>query len=179
MLGFYLTLLDTAEEKSKFEQLYIKYRSVMYNYAYSILKDNYLAEDAVHNAFMSLTHNLEKVNDVNCNETRNFLIIIVRNASLKIYNHYKKNISSDDIDIEDLDNTIKITERDYDLKRIYDAILNLNENYSDVLMLKFFYECSNKEIAQLLNITEENAAVRIFRGRNKLKEMLMEEYADE
>ncbi|MGN1089738.1 MAG: RNA polymerase sigma factor [Huintestinicola sp.] len=55
----------------------------------------------------------------------------------------------------------------------------MNENYSDVLMLKFFYECSNKEIAQLLNITEENAAVRIFRGRNKLKEMLMEEYADE
>lgn len=179
MLGFYLTLLDTAEEKSKFEQLYIKYRSVMYNYAYSILKDNYLAEDAVHNAFISLTHNLEKVNDVNCNETRNFLIIIVRNASLKIYNHYKKNISSDDIDIEDPDNTIKITEREYDLKRIYDAILNLNKNYSDVLMLKFFYECSNIEIAQLLNITEENVAVRIFRGRNKLKEMLMEEYADE
>lgn len=179
MLGFYLTLLDTAEEKSKFEQLYIKYRNIMYNYAYSILKDNYLAEDAVHNAFMSLTHNLEKVNDVNCNETRNFLIIIVRNASLKIYNHYKKNIASDDIEIEDSDNTIKIIEREYDLKRIYDAILNLNENYSDVLMLKFFYECNNEEIAQLLNITVENVAVRIFRGRNKLKEILMEEYADE
>lgn len=179
MVGFYLTLIDTDDGKSKFEQLYIKYKNVMYNYAYNILKDNYLAEDAVHNAFMSLTHNLEKINDVNCNETRNFLIIIVRNASFKIYNHYKKNITSDDIEIEGSDNTIKITEREYDLKRIYDAILNLKENYSDVLMLKFFYECSNKEIAQLLNITEENVAVRIFRGRNKLKKLLMEEYANE
>lgn len=30
MLGFYLALLDTAEEKSKFEELYLTYRQDMF-----------------------------------------------------------------------------------------------------------------------------------------------------
>lgn len=179
MLSFYLALVDTAEEKTKLEQLYNEYKDVMYNYAYSILKDNYLAEDAVHNSFVSLTKNLNKINKVKCKETRNYLIITVKNASIRIYNHYKKNICLDTIEIADNDDSIKITEREYDLKQVYEAILSMKESYSDVLMLKYFYECSNEEIAQLLNTTYENVSVRISRGRKKLKQLLTEEYEHE
>lgn len=52
MLGFYLALLDTAEEKSRFEELYLLYRQDMYKTAYSILQDSFEAEDVVHEAFL-------------------------------------------------------------------------------------------------------------------------------
>ena len=55
----YLCLLDTEEEKSKFEELYNQYRKLMYLCAKEILRDEQLAEDAVHEAFLkpvSYTH---------------------------------------------------------------------------------------------------------------------------
>ena len=52
MLGFYLALLDTAEDKSRFEELYLVYRQDMYKTAFAILRSPQSAEDAVHEAFM-------------------------------------------------------------------------------------------------------------------------------
>ncbi len=57
---FYLSLLDTEEEKSKFEQLYYQYRKLMYLCAWEVLRDEQLAEDAVHEAFIKLTKYLKK-----------------------------------------------------------------------------------------------------------------------
>ena len=45
MLGFYLALLDTAEDKSRFEELYLTYRQDMYKTAFAILRSPQSAED--------------------------------------------------------------------------------------------------------------------------------------
>ena len=58
---FYLSLIDTEEEKSKFEQLYHLYRYTMLHVAVSILKETQLAEDAVHEAFIRIAKNLHKI----------------------------------------------------------------------------------------------------------------------
>ena len=58
MLTFYLSMIDSDSDKSKFEQLYIKYRNHMLNRAYDILGDRGLAEDAVHNAFLSISQTI-------------------------------------------------------------------------------------------------------------------------
>lgn len=88
MIGMYLSTLDTAEKKDKFEALYYEYRDIMYNFAFRILNDSYLAEDAVHNAFLKLLKNLDKIKELKSKETKTYLLIIVRNTS---YNIWKKN----------------------------------------------------------------------------------------
>ena len=90
MLAFYLTLLDTTEEKGKFEQLYLLYRQDMFKTAYSILKNDFEAEDAVYEAFIIVIKNLEKISEIKCPQTHAYLIIIVKNLALKIYNERKK-----------------------------------------------------------------------------------------
>ena len=77
MLGLYLALIDSAEDKSKFEKLYKEYRSTLITVAYSILKDTALAEDAVHETFLTLAKNFNKISDKTCIQIRNYLIIIV------------------------------------------------------------------------------------------------------
>ena len=52
MLVYYLQMLDTPEEKIRFEQIYLKYRGLMYQVADGILHNRQDAEDAVHNAFL-------------------------------------------------------------------------------------------------------------------------------
>ena len=43
----YLQLIDTAEDRSKFEQLYEQYKQLMFYTAFQILKRPQDAEDAV------------------------------------------------------------------------------------------------------------------------------------
>lgn len=179
MLGLYLAMLDTTEEKSKFEVLYKEYRNTMYNHAYGILKDNYLAEDAVHNAFLKLTKNLEKVNEIKCKETRNYLVILVRGAAIDIYNQNKKIVPMDELDDTDTLDLPELIENRLEHERVFGIISNMEEKYSDILMLKLFYECSNTEISQLLNIDPEHVSIRFFRAKAKLKKLIMEEYGND
>ncbi len=47
----YLSMIELEEDKNKFEQLYITYKQTMFYVANRILKDEYLSEDVVHQAF--------------------------------------------------------------------------------------------------------------------------------
>ncbi len=63
---FYLLLLDSYEDKSKFEQLYIAYRDLMYYVAYKILRDAQQSEDAVHTAFLKIIKRFSDLGEISC-----------------------------------------------------------------------------------------------------------------
>ena len=56
----YLQTIDTAEDRSKFEQLYEQYKQLMFYTAFQILKRPQDAEDAVHHAFLSIAEIFQK-----------------------------------------------------------------------------------------------------------------------
>ncbi|MCM1009206.1 MAG: sigma-70 family RNA polymerase sigma factor [Ruminococcus flavefaciens] len=179
MLGIYLAMLDTPEEKSKFEVIYKEYKNAMYNQAYGILQDSYLAEDAVQNAFLKLIKNLEKINKIMCKETRNYLVILVRGTAIDIYNQNKKIVPIDEIDDTDTLDLPEMIENRLERERVFEIISTMEEKYSDILMLKLFYDYSNDEIARFLNINPEHVSIRFFRAKAKLKKLIMEEYGDD
>ena len=57
----YMSMIDSDEDKDLFEGLYLKYRKHMKYIALQILGDEYLAEDAVHNAFVKIAKNINKI----------------------------------------------------------------------------------------------------------------------
>ena len=98
MMTLFLTLLDAKEEKSKFDKLYEKYRKLMHYVAKGILTDDQLAEDAVQEAFFRIAKNFYKVGEIDCPQTKNFVVIIVRNAALTIAKKEATAGSIEDID---------------------------------------------------------------------------------
>lgn len=48
MIAIYLSVIDAEQDKNKFEILYTTYRKLMFYIADQVLKDEYLAEDAIH-----------------------------------------------------------------------------------------------------------------------------------
>ena len=87
---FYTLILDTQEEKTKLEQLYLKYQKVMFNVAYDILNDQMAAEDAVHMSVLKIIKCLDAL-DLNMQEeTARKVIIIVKNTAIDIYRKRKK-----------------------------------------------------------------------------------------
>ena len=51
----------------------------------------------------------------------------------------------------------------------------LPENYWNVLLLKYSHGYDDREIAQMLDITEENVRQRISRAKKRLSELLEKE----
>ena len=99
MFMFYLSMLETPEEKLLIEQLYSQYRQMMYKISFSILKDSFDAEDAVHNTFIGIIRSsyLLNLSDVNSRETKAYIITAVKHSAIKIYNK-RKSVITEDID---------------------------------------------------------------------------------
>lgn len=72
MLPFF-EVLDTKEEKEQLAILYKCFRDELYQLAYFKLKNTELAEDFVHETFMTLTTNLNRIDDSAYNFLRNYL----------------------------------------------------------------------------------------------------------
>ena len=168
----YLSLLDSEEEISKFELIYSTYKKQMYYTANNILKDSHLAEDAVHNAFLRIINNLEKIEDINSHKTKGLIVIIVKNVSIDIYRKNKKE-RDNTIFIDDLDDINGYDEiNKNDIGDLEIAISKLPENYKQVFLLKFSHELTDNEISEILDIKPDNVRKRISRGREKLKNIL-------
>jgi len=81
MLLFYLNLIDNEEDQSKFQMIYETYNKSMLFKATEILKDEYLAEDAVQEAFLQISRNIKTIRTDYPGETKNYVITIVQNCA--------------------------------------------------------------------------------------------------
>lgn len=167
----YLSMLESPEDKNKFEEIYNTYKQTMFYAANRIIRDEYLAEDIVHQAFLRIIDNLDKINEINCHKTKGFVVIIVENIAIDFYRKRKRenNISFDDLEIylEDIRST-----NDFEPNEGEEAILKLPLNYFLVFKLRFSHGYSYEEIAKLLEISEANVRQRISRGKKKLEDIL-------
>ena len=179
MLPIYLAMLDGEEEKNKFESLYLTYRKLMFHVANGILNDEGLAEDAVYQAFLKILENFDKVGEISCHKTRSYVVIIVRNAAINMYNSRKRH-SAVPIEEAAFCAAEEKLERTDDLDSLAEAVLKLPAIYKDALKLKYIQEFSNAEIAEMLDISEAAIRKRLERARRMLEEILgREENSDD
>lgn len=80
----YMMMLETPEEKSLFEQIYLEYRGLMFHVAYEILHNEQDAEDAVHQAFVKIAENIKKIDDPMCPKTHSYVVTIVEHQAILV-----------------------------------------------------------------------------------------------
>jgi len=172
MINIYLSALDTAEDKSQFEDFYIKYRQKMYTVAYKILQNVEDSEDAVHEAFIAIADNFEKIKNFSCQELQSYIVIIVRNASINIYRKNKKD-SEHLAEFDDNQPTINVNFfENIDRDELIQAISKLPLIYKDVLFLHYINQYTTKEISKMLDISINTVWKRIERAKKLLKQEL-------
>lgn len=177
MIGIYLALIDSEEDKIKFQEIYESYRKQMWYTAKEILQDNHLAEDAVHDAFLGIAKNFSKIKSFNEQIMRAYIITSVRNAALK---YIKKNKTADIISIDGVFSLedMKATEEMYEHETAELAASILKKMpplYSEVMYLRFTAELTDKEIALQLGRKETTVRQQIMRGRRMFIENLEKE----
>ena len=78
----YLQMIETPEEKSKFEQIYLQYKGLMFQVAFQILHNEQDAEDAVHQAFVKIAENIRKIDQPVCPKTHGYVVTMCRTKPL-------------------------------------------------------------------------------------------------
>ena len=181
MLIYYLSALDTEEDKNKFEKLYIAYKQAMYYSAYRILSNVTQSEDAVHQAFIRIIDQFSHVGDIDSVQTKSFCVIICRNIAIDMYRKDKKRslfslVETDIPDKKEMDTSVL---SDMNVEEITACIMRLPDIYKDVLMLTSGNGYRPKQIAKALHISHENAKKRIQRARIILQQELRKEHLNE
>lgn len=162
----YLQMIETPEERSKFEQLYIEYRGLMYHVAYEILHNEQDAEDAVHQAFVKVAENIKKVDEAVCPKTKSYVVTIVENRAIDVY---RLKTRHEEVPLNDETVGLHVEYAgSYDLAQCF---AKLPPKYREILILKHRHGFTNKEIAKMLSLTEANAIKLEQRAKGKLFEL--------
>lgn len=170
MLIYYLQMLDTPEEKMRFEQIYLKYRGLMYRVADSILHNRQDAEDAVHNAFLRIIKHFKKFQTTPVEDLAPQVVVIARNEAISLLRKRKG-----DAPLEDWDGLAESSEAVTDYHALVDSFTRLPQTYRAVMEMKLLLGYSDGEIAAKLGLSKTAVSTRISRGRQLLRDIVERE----
>ena len=175
MLLFYISLIESDDDKTKFEIVYDEYKNLMFYVANEILGDTKDSEDVVHDAFLKVIKIIDRIHDPRCPQTKNLVVTIVERTAIDLYRKRKRRqiIPLD----EETINVPTSFETDYVIERssIARAIAMLPTRYRELLLLKYDSGLSEKEISEVLSMTEANVHKTIQRAKKRLSEALEKE----
>ena len=167
----FLADIDTAEDKSKFEQIYNEYNQIMYRAAYGIMRNQEASEDVVSKSLFKIIDHLDKIGEIKSAKTKRYIIRIVENTAIDEYRrlHRKQMVQLEEWEVHS-----SYEEAFHEGNDIVDAINSLPVNYHVVFRLKYSEGYTDAEIAKILHISRANVRKRIERGKKKLEEILTE-----
>ena len=168
----YLSMIDDYDDRYKFARVYATYKDLMLNRALDILKDHELAEDAVHNAFLKIIKNIDKIDDVNNLRTQGFCVVVVDNIAKTMYNKEHKVKFIELTDMESDVNVAEIIEDKNVVENLMARMNDLPDIYRYVFVLKYFNNLSDRDIAETLNLNISTVRKRLQRGKKLLKNLL-------
>lgn len=127
----------------------------MVSEAYNILRNEYDAEDAVHDTFIKLARNMKAIDEPDSDKTLSYVLKAVKNTAINILN---KNIKRNEF--EDHDFVEKMPDQQFldklNIKEQYNEVVNaireLNDTYRDVMFFHFISEMKISEIIKSATI---------------------------
>ena len=127
--------------------------------------------DLIQEVFLKIIHNMDKVEKAN--NLRQYLYAIVRNAVNDYFRAKKK--FTDDAQTDEKLSEEEITSLNTTIAAccIQPFIQKLPETYREALLLTEFEDISQKELAEKLKISYSGAKSRVQRGKEKLKELIL------
>jgi RNA polymerase sigma-70 factor (ECF subfamily) len=161
------------KDPAKFAPLYDKYYEQIFRFIYQRVDNKDHAFDAAQQTFMKALSNLHKY------EFRGvpFASWLYRIASSEVNNMFRSEKAQRTVNIESV-NVYHIIEEIQESRidkyhdKIVGIISELPEDELQLIEMRFFEKRAFKEIAEILEITENNAKVKTYRILDKLKKMI-------
>lgn len=194
-----------AGKIDEFEEIVNRYKDRAMTLAMRILKNSEDAEDALQEAFIKTFRAIADKQFEERSKFSTYFYRIVYNTAIDFYKKHRAktfnliNIDdtkkNDDGEVTDINSFEMSIDRDkYQMSGVYDTdrmtldnqmqeVVNryleeIPEKYSTILTLFYINDLSHEEIAETLKLPLGTVKNRIFRAKDKLKEVLMKKYSE-
>lgn len=159
----YLEMIESEEDRTKFEQIYDIYQNLMFHVANHILCHEQDAEDAVHHAFLKIIDHMDKIESPTSPRTKSYVAIITESCAIDLLRRRRRTAV---IPLEE--ETVGITAAYDGTDQLAQSILALPTRYRQVILLKYFHGYSLREIASMMGITYVAAVKLEQRAKKRL-----------
>jgi RNA polymerase sigma-70 factor, ECF subfamily len=166
--------LEGLDIDREIERLIDLYGNDVLKTAYLYLKDKQRAEDAFQEVFIKVYKKYSSFKGESSEKTWIISITInvckdlLRNSWFKRVFVTDKIINEDKYEKDTDETVIKLVEN----KILFDAVITLQPNLKDVVLLYYYQEFSTKEISKVLGVAEGTVRSRLHRAREILKNKL-------
>ena len=156
--------------KDYISDLLDKYGDMVIRIAYTYLKNRADAEDIVQDVFLRIIDKKPSFNDEN--HEKSWLIRATINmCKNKVNMFWNKNKCSID-DVQEF----AVSDKYNTDTSVFQAVMALGEKYRVVVYMYYYEGYSTPEIAKVIGKSETTIRSLLHRARNKLKDMLKEDY---
>jgi len=157
---------------SAFARLLETLRPDLVRFAFWLARDRAVAEDVVQETLIRAWKSREEIKDPAA--TRPWLLTIVRREHARLYE--RKRLPTVDLaEVEALGDPAlvsgEVSDGEAGLDDLRRAILKLADEYREPLVMQVLGGLTTSEIAEQLGLTQPAVLTRLFRARNKLREI--------
>lgn len=161
--------------RKRYEALVDELYQDVYRYAFWLTRNPGMSEDLVQETFLRAWRSFDSLQ--NEKAAKAWLFTILRRENARQYERYRPElVDIDDVSVAEEDTS----EPDQRQKKVelHQAIMRLDKDYRDPLLLQVIGGFSGKEIAGILDLNNNTVMTRLFRARSKLRNMLSPEAGD-
>lgn len=176
MLSFYLSMVETEEERNLITELYTKYEQKMYRVAMSILHNNHSAEDAVHEAFLRIINKLSELTFDNDKKTEALVVIIVKRISLNMLKKEKHTEINEILDETAEDEAAALAFRQIEENSAVEVINMLPDELREIIALRYIFKSDVSTIANAMGLSTAAVYARIRKAKEIMRTLLEEKY---
>jgi RNA polymerase sigma-70 factor, ECF subfamily len=165
-----------AGDQDAFAELVYTYQDAVYNLCYRILSDRVEAEDAAQEAFLRAYLNLTRFDPARSFKT--WLLTIASNYCIdRLRRRRMKYVSIDDPlpsltlsgDEPEPEDVTIVREQSAAIQHL---LAQIPPDYRAAIVLRYWYDYSYTEIAEMLETTESAIKSRLFRARQQIAELI-------
>jgi len=164
-----VTSISAPAARNRFEALCAEFRPDVYRFAFWLARDRAVAEDVVQETFMRAWRAIDSLAEPGA--ARPWLLTIARREHARLYERKRL----DTVDIDDpkvLEDAALAASPGEDYSDVRAALMALEDDYREPLVLQVLMGYSTDEIATHLGIKSGAVLTRLYRARQKLREML-------
>ncbi|GAB4140622.1 MAG: RNA polymerase sigma factor [Bacteroidia bacterium] len=171
----HLLVEQAKQDPAHFRPLYDKYYERIFLYVFQRVEDKETAFDITSQVFLKAMQSLHKYEFKGVP----FASWLYRIAKSEVYTLFrqqqvKRVVNMETGSLKDMMDEIEEDQYDPYLEILKESITELDEQDIQLIEMRFFEKRAFKEIAEILDITENNAKVKTYRVLERLKKILIE-----
>ena len=165
----------------KFDAFVRKHIEEFGRFAYYTVRNYDYAQDGIQNALEAIMKYYDRVRDFDEQRLYRYCLSVIRNECIHAATENRNLVSTEEIEKFDaipddmLDNII----RDVNNMILRKCIGQLPEKYRLAILMKYYYNRSDREIAQTIDVSDSSVRMILTRARQKLKALYIESTGEE